>query len=146
VEQCEADRDMHKLSSRCFGSLNFYLFFLPVALILTLCSILSYVASAESNREVFNADVGAGVGCLCGFCVFSIAIQEILGLSTLAMFHKTAEKELIDLVDELEFSSVRGRHYVYPYDSFDALVSFSPSSSHPEMTVSWYFFQIHEML
>jgi len=109
---------MHKLSSRYFGSLNFYLFFLPVALILTLCSILSYVASAESNREVFNADVGAGVGCLCGFCVFSITIQEIFGLSSLAMFHKTAEKELIDLVDELEFSSVRAGDRVFYIDYF----------------------------
>ena len=106
MEQCEAERDLHKLSSHYFGSLNFYLFFLPVALTLTLCSILSFLASAESNPDAFKTNVASGVGCLCGFCVLSLTVQEVFNLPTLATFHKAAEKELNDLVEELEFSSV----------------------------------------
>ena len=105
-EQCEVEHDMHKLAAAHYDRLAAWFFFAPTTGILTLCAILSFMASAEQYSEDFMSRAATGVGVLGFMCIFLVALNEQLDWGVAAEMHGSAEKDLFDLVEELDFNSV----------------------------------------
>mmetsp|Transcript_6129 Transcript_6129/g.15162 ORF Transcript_6129/g.15162 Transcript_6129/m.15162 type:complete len:302 (+) Transcript_6129:3-908(+) len=107
AQVCERAFMEHQLAATHFKFYNFWVFFIPLNLLIAVTSVLSFIAGEQSSVSIDSTLLNIVVGCVAAFGVFWNSCDRMLNYKSRADMHTGAKMVCKELLADLDFSLIK---------------------------------------